>query len=307
MNPNRFRRLVFTATAMFAICASLAWLWRRDNTLRAFEAEIEARLVTIRRLQRTMKSQQTQTQAPLANPTASAGAPVAASRRSRGVSKDGWIVDTMQRLPEYAPFARMQYQRFAMREFGDWFRQLNVSPERLALIKQAMADAIEKRTREYDALLASGADANSAAYRDGDKRIDEQMDAALKAVLTSDEYGSLSQFKRAQTWNNCLPEMDAFFEDRGVPALTPEQRRAFLAASIEGSRYRPEGPAPARGALFRMRNERIAALATTSLQAAQREALLDYMAFYNQRSKLAGELLNPSDPEAMEYSGGKAF
>lgn len=308
MNSTTLRRLAVAITLAAAAGVCVARLWRGELALKSYEAKIAAREAANQRLKTTLMAQlKLQGAAPVRATASSASTSVAVGKTGQGATKDFWITKTMQRLPEYAPVRQMRTERHAMREYGEWFRMLNVTPERLAQIKQAVAETIDKRQRAYEALIETGVADDTQEFVSGAVQINHDMDAALNQTLTPDEFGSLKQFDLAKDWNRYLPEIDAFFEDRGAPPLSPEQRRAFLAATVESKSYIPEGTPPAQVPLFRMRNERIAALAAQSLPSAQREALIGYMAFYNQRITAVSALLNPSAPDALAYVGTRAF
>lgn len=304
MIQSRTRTVVFSAGLIFFGAAAGMWLWHREAELRRYEAQIQAAATRNRQLVRQLQS----TTIATANPKQQLPATSDSSSQTmpnRAAQRNDWVLATARRMPEYAQHQRAQARWSTIREYGEWFRQLNVPPERLAMIKNAFADALEKQQRGYAAMIDSDVVDQSPAFLERSKQLAEEMQSDLKQVLTDDEYASYRNFERAGTWVRYLPEIQLFLEDRGLPALSADQRRAFIEASVTESERSADNLSP--GQLFRLKNERIAAIASNSLSPAQREALKEYVEFINKRTERLGNLHNPSAPDAVVYPGGLRF
>jgi hypothetical protein len=110
-----------------------------------------------------------------------------------------------------------------------------------------------------------------------------------------------------KTWVGNLPEIDAYFGERGVAPLTAAQRSSLVDAAVQADEWQKLNPHLAPGVRYRLQNQQLAAILAPSLDSARQQAFAAYIEFLNQRSKLQGELLKPNDPDSVAYTSGAEF
>jgi hypothetical protein len=310
MNSFPTGKFVVPLLIVVASGAAIMWLWRREQALQTYEREVLAELVSTRRAAAVL---QVKRGASSVGPYSVAAAQKMTTdgklpaTRPTAVNTGAQLQKILRQLPEYDAYQHADWQRQTMRYYGEWFSQLAVPAERLALIKQWIADEFSARRDGFNAMVEAGYDSAGREGQERLKRVNDDSLARLKQELTPDEYLSYQNFDKAKNWVDCLPEIDAYFAERSVPSLTLEERRAFTAACVEAIKWEPEDPTLAPGVKYRLQNEHLGTLAAQSLNPAQREALSSYISFFNERTKRKGELFHPENPEAVAYSSGRSF
>jgi uncharacterized protein YukE len=309
MNVYRFSTVTIAVGMVAALTAIFLTLWSRELTLTAYNDAVRAQLAANRRATITLRVQrrlqQTETVA-VSNPP-QVSEPASSASRESFFDSFGRTEKILRQMPEYQPWLRALYQRNAMKEYGEWFSQLHVSAERLAFLKERVAEELIARNDAYTARAEAGLVPGSQEFTDQAKRDQDESNRRLQQSLTPDELASFRDFERANTWRKALPEIDEYFAERSAPLLSPDQRRAFTAAALEAAKWRQQVRDVSDGVGYRMQSERIGSLMAPSLDPIQREALLGYIQFFNQRTKIVGQLRNPDAPDSIAYVGGPSF
>jgi hypothetical protein len=276
-------------------------LWVRDRTLSVAESDLSSDLATNRRMlsivtaqRRSVGRQRSATETSKANVTNRE--PVSRRNRFDRVEQVGKI---MRQLPEYAAYNRALIQRQAMRLLGEWFSQLTVPPERLAVLKQTVAENMALEADAYNAMSDAGYTGESEEYKQQLKLLKQSSDARLRQALTPEEYASYHRFDVAKGWVGNLREIDAFFTERGVAPLTVAQRRNLVDAVAQSDEWKKQNSSLAPGILSRTQANQVAANLAPSLEPERQRAFAAYVEFFNLRSKLRAELYKPEDPDSI--------
>lgn len=316
---NSMQRVCCLVMAV-TLCAGgllLFGLWSRTRELRSDEARVQAEftanqgLATALRKRRSAPHQaglqpvNAQQKSPIVSP--SPAAPANASPGATNMDRGRQIRQALLRMPEYAPLLRAELRRRMMRNYGEWLSQLDVSNERLESIKELLAASIATKQDSFEALLDAGYRMGTLEFEKTWRNYHEDADTRLRQGFTPQEYASYQNFEAAKSWTNTeLPQLEAYFGERGISALTPQQKRALREAYVAARNWQPTGEKPAPAVLHRMQNERIGVLAGSALEPVQREALVGYLTFINARNQVMGQLLNPLYPDAVVITPGVA-
>jgi uncharacterized protein YukE len=309
MNAYRFCSITIAVGAITALTAIFLTLWSRERGLTAYEDVVKLQLAANRKATATLYARRPLREAEKTIAPSPPPVTAPASKMSRGSYQDSLarVQKALRHMPEYQPWLRAFYQRNAMKEYGEWFSQLHVSVERLAFLKERVAEELIARQDAYKARAEAGLIPGSQEDTDQAMRDQDQSNGRLLQALTPDEFAGFRDFERANTWRRALPEMDEYFAEQAVPALSPDQRRAFTAAALDAVKWRQQIHDVADGVGYRMQTERIGSVMAPSLDPIQRGALLGYIQFFNQRTKIIGQLSNPDAPDSIAYVGGPSF
>ncbi|MDO8544042.1 MAG: hypothetical protein Q7S40_26670 [Opitutaceae bacterium] len=316
---NSFPRVLRVVAAGIFLAGGLLilWLWNRARDLRAYETQVHAEFVGNGALMTALHNRRSAagkvglaTANAQLNASAASPKPTAAANVTSGVTnmdRGRQTREALLRMPEYAPFLRADLRRRTMREYGEWFAQLDVSPEHLESIKQLVAGSIGTKQDAFEAATAAGYRMSTLEFAKVMRNYREEAETRLRQGFTPEEYVSYRNFETAKAWTNTeLPQLEAYLGERGVSALTPQQKRVLREAYVAALNWEPTGDKPALAVLYRMRNEQIGILAGHALESVQREALVGYLTFINTRSQIMGQLLNPKDPDGVIIVPGVA-
>jgi uncharacterized protein YukE len=295
--------------AVTALTAIFLTLWSRERGLTAYEDAVQLQLAANRKATAMLHARRPSREAEKTVAPSSPPVNAPASKTSRGSSQDSFArtQEVLRQMPEYQPWLRARFQRNAMKEYGEWFSQLHVSAERLAFLKERVAEELIARQDAYAARAEASLVPGSQDYTEQAMRDQDQSNGRLQQALTPDELDSFRDFERANTWRRALPEIDEYFAERSAPLLSPDQRRAFTAAALDAVKWRQQIRDVADGVGYRMQTERIGSLMAPSLDPIQRDSLLSYIQFFNQRTTIIGQLTNPDAPDSIAYVGGPSF
>lgn len=300
--------LLITGVAALGAAGSIWWLRARDKALQHYEASIVQELALNRRYAaRLAQSQPARPAIPLSADIATEPATNVAQPSPSPEGADARYVTILRQLPEYQLCIRARGRRAAMKSYGDWFLQLNVTPERLALIKQCIADNFAAQQDDYAAAIGAAPSTRSAEFRDRLRRMFDESTARLQQGLTADEFSSYRTFMQASSWTKHFNEIKAYFEERGVAPLGASERRAFTESCVKAQEWAQQNRDVPPGVSYRMKNEQIAASTSPALTPAQSEALAGYLRYLTQQSSLLGQVLRPDAPDSVVYTRSPLF
>jgi hypothetical protein len=307
---SRHRTLLMGASLLagFATGVATLWLWSQEQALSADEASASIELATNRQLRSVASAQRRSSPSDfsLAAGQPAAPKPTTSAPRNRFDTVE-LELSVANRLPEYAPYNRARFQRQAMRLFGEWFNQLKVPAERVAVLKQTIADEMLAQQDEYQAMLDSGFTSDSDGHEERLRNLLESSEARLRQALTPDEYASYHRFDLARTWIRNLSEIDEYFGERGVAPLTPAQRRSLVDAAVQAEEWKKQHPELKPGIQYRRQAEQLATILAPSLDSERQKAFASYIEFFSQRTKLKGEIWKPEDPDSIAYTSNAEF
>lgn len=309
---NRGRRFFVGILVVAALGLAIVTLrlWMRDRALAVTESDLSSELATNRQMlsivtaqRRSLAQHLSATETKKANATNRE--PVSPQDRFVRVEQ---AVRIMRQLPEYAAYYRAFLERQAMRSLGEWFKQLTVPPERLAVLKQTVVENMAWEENAYNAMCDAGYTGESEEDKQQLKLLKQSADARLRQALTPEEYASYHRFDVAKGWIGNLREMDAFFAERGVAPLTVAQRRDLVDAVAQSDEWKKQNASLAPRILSRAQANQVAAYLAPSLDAERQRAFAAYVEFFNLRSKLRAELYKPEDPDSIGgFMGGADF
>lgn len=306
MNRSRFQLGLGALGVALVGALFVLWFWQRERDLRSQEVRVHTEFATNWRLAAALRALRPAatavpllaTQSPVRPPVATATPPAA-----NNVARGHQINEKLREMPEYAPHLRRQLRRWTMRDYGGFFAGLKYSPERLEALKHILDD---NRGTSQDVLGT----AYEHGYKQGTPEFSRLMQAywdeaerRLRDFLGTEDYARFTRFKAGASWQNGqLRELEDYFGDRGVPALTIEQKRALNDAYLESRKWRPASGSPPPGVHYRMSNEQVGVLAAAALEPAQHEALVAYLKFFNSRNQVQALLLHPDQPDSVIVS-----
>lgn len=211
------------------------------------------------------------------------------------------VQDRLVHSPEYAPLRRRQFRRTAMEQYAEWFAQLRVPPERLAVVKNAIVDKLTVPQDAFEAAMGAGYRRGTREFDEIVRKYDREANAQLAQVLSADELASFKEYEKSKWFvTGNLPEIRDAFVDRNAPALSGDQVVALSSAWQQMAVWKPVGYKS--GAAYRARNEKLLELVAPSLGSDQNAALADYVRYLNSKRRRLGELANPDDPDRVLIS-----
>lgn len=294
----------------------LLWLWSRERDLRVYETRMDAEFSANRAMIAALRKGRPAVVSPASSMAMAPPGATAPTKPARAVHSTSGTTNMDQghqirqvllRMPEYAPFLRSELRRRTMREYGDWFAQLDVSPERLEAIKQLIGYSEGTKQDAFEAAKAAGYRMGTMEHSELLRGYAQEVETRLRQGLTPEEYASYRNFEAAKGWTNSeLPQFEAYLGERAAPALTRDQKRVLSEAYVAARRWKPAGDKPPVAVLYRLQNEQIGIAAGHALDPVQRDALVGYISFINRRSQIMGQLLNPKDPDGIIMTPGMA-
>ena len=287
---------------VFGGAALLSLLWQRERELQNKYAQVQAEFAANRRLAATLQvATSSVTTAKVASqPGSRLPATTASSSVANNAARGTQLVKTLREMPEYAPFYHRLLRRRTMREYGELFAQMKLSPDRLEIVKAAIEDRIGTLQDAFETALEHGYSMATPAFEQQIIRYNEEANERLRGILEPDEYAQFDRFEKSAAWQRgTLLELEDYLGERGAPALTADHKRALIDAYVETLAWKPANDTPLPGPRFRMRNVQLGTLAAPALDPAQRTALLAYIDFINSREQVMAQLFRPKDPDGV--------
>jgi hypothetical protein len=145
------------------------------------------------------------------------------------------LSDIIRDHPEYAALMQKQMHRNVDRMYGDSLNTLNLTPDQLSKLKDALTEKQMSALDAQQAAEAAGLERGSPAWQDAIKQASQDVESQINAILGSNADNTLAQMQARVGIQNQIDSTYKYdFAEAGA-TLNPDQSSALLQAMADAN------------------------------------------------------------------------